>query len=445
MDNHVLHVFMDREYPKMVKGEGIYLYQDDGTKWIDSSGGPLLVSLGYGNEEIAQAAYTQLKTLGYVNRFFTTTAELEEACAAISEISGGVIDRIFTVSGGTEAVEVAIKLAKTYQVNAGRPTKYKILGRWLSYHGMSNAALSIGGNLQRREVYSQYLTEYGHVAPAYCYRCPFGMEPGSCKLQCADDLERQILMQGPDTVAAFIAEPVSGTSLCAAHPLNEGYFKRIREICDKYDVAMILDEVMCGVGRTGEWFAFQGYGVEPDIVAMGKAISGGYFPVGATGCTRKIYETIQNNSATFGCGFTWAGNPSAAAVIKKTLKYTMDHNLLENVRTQGAYLMQLFENLRDKHPTIGDVRGKGLQCGMEFVKDKETGEPLPEAAHYYAQLIYACLDRHMLIQFGNGQVDGRRGDMAMIGPPFITTKAEIDLIVDTLDDAITEIEKKNGF
>lgn len=445
MDDHILHVFMNMDYPKMVRGEGIYLYDEEGNKWIDSVGGPLLVSLGYGNKELAKAAYDQLGTLSYVNRFFTMTPALKKACDALSEVSGGYLDRFFTVSGGTEAVETAMKLAKTYQNSCGRTSKYKVLGRWNSYHGMSNSVLSVGGHLQRRAAYQQMIRDDCHVSECYCYRCPYGDKPECCRLQCAEDLERQIIHENPDTVAAFIMEPVSGNSLCAAYPENPGYFKRVREICDKYDVVLIFDEVMNGMGRTGDWFAFQGFEGKPDIVTMGKAISGGYFPVGAVGCTKEVYETIKNASGTFGCGFSWAGNPTGAAVISKTIEYMKENDLINNIRTQGAYLKSRLEALMEKHPTIGDVRGKGLQWGLELVKDKETKEPFPAEEEYWRQIIFALLKRHMLIQFGDGQIDGHAGDMLLIGPAFTCSAEDIDVIVDTLDDALTEVERSNGF
>ena len=275
-ENNVLSLDFRREYPKVTHGKGIYMYTEDGTEIIDGASGPVLASLGHGIPEMAEVLKEQALKLAFAHRDDCITDVLEENCKMISELTNNDMARIFEVCGGSEANEIGIKLVRKYQILRGVPSKYKIIARWQSYHGMTNGALSVSGFAKRRSGYEPYLHEFGHIAPAYCYRCWFGKECGSCNFECAQALENEIMEQGPDTVAAFIMEPVSGMSLCAATP-PEGYFKEIRRICTKYDVLLMVDEVMCGCGRTGINFAYQRFGIKPDVVSMGKALSGGYF------------------------------------------------------------------------------------------------------------------------------------------------------------------------
>ena len=277
----------------------------------------------------------------------------------ISELTNHDMERIFCVCGGSEANEIAIKLVRKYQILRGMPSKYKIIARWQSYHGMTNGALSVSGFAKRRSGYEPYLHEFGHIAPAYCYRCWYGRDCGSCNFECAQALESEILNQGPDSVAAFIMEPVSGMSLCAATP-PEGYFKEIRRICTKYDVLLMMDEVMSGCGRTGINFAYQRFGIKPDLVSMGKALSGGYFPLAAVGISGDMYKSMDDNNGNFPPGFSWSASPLGAAVGVAALKYLKEHNLVDQCAKRGDYLKAELEKLMKIHPTIGDVRGKGL-------------------------------------------------------------------------------------
>jgi adenosylmethionine-8-amino-7-oxononanoate aminotransferase len=287
------------------------------------------------------------------------------------------------------------------------------------------------------------LTDSNHIPPAYCYRCWFNQKPETCNLECAQALENEIMCQGPETVAAFMAEPVSGTSLCGATPRVD-YFKRIREICDKYDVLLILDEVMTGFGRTGKWFGYEHFNIEPDILALGKGLGGGYFPIGAAVATSKVTDTIARKSGFFGAGFSWGGNPMACAVASKTIDYLKEHNLVERCNEMGEYLAQKLRELRN-HPSVGDVRGMGLMQGLEFVKDKETKEPLDPEIHFSVQLAIECLSRGLGVQSSMGCDRGQAGDMIYLGPPFIITKEQIDEMVTILDKSLAEVENKNGF
>jgi len=443
--SHVFNPILKGEFINMVRGEGIYLFDDQGNRYTDASGGPILTSLGYGNKEMAETLKNQCEKLNFAYRFYATTDAHEKACRYIYEISNGVLYKSFLVSGGTEGVEMAIKVAKVYHVDSGNPKKHKIIGTWMSYHGMTNGALSWGGNLQKRQIYSEYMDSSTHIPPPYCYRCWYGKEPGKCNLECAKALETEILTQGPENVSAFIAEPISGSSLCGSFPQRDGYFEEIREICDKYDVLLIIDEVLSGFGRTGKWFGYQNYNVEPDIVCMGKALSGGYFPAGGFACTKKVFDTIAENSGLFMGGYSWSGNPMAAAMIAKSIEYKRENKLLENVNETGAYLGKQLNILKDKHPTIGDVRGKGLLWGIEFVKNKDTKECFEASAHYYIDIILACRKNMMVVQFGSGNNKGVSGDMILLGPAFVITMSQVDEIIEILDRSISEVEKTYGF
>ncbi len=443
-DTNVLNVFMHREYQSIVSSKGVYLYTDKGNKIIDASGGPILCSLGHGIPEMAEALYEQAKKCAFAYRFDFTTPPLEEASRKLCQAAKGAFTKVFFVSGGSEATEIAVKLARVYHIDRGNPSKFKVISRWQGYHGNTMGALAWSGHTARRKLYLPYLTQDAHIPPAYCYRCWFDKEPGSCNYECARALENEIQVQGPETIAAFMAEPVSGMSLCGANP-PDGYFKIIKEICEKYDVLFIADEVMTGVGRTGKYFATEHYGVIPDIVAMGKALSGGYFPIGAAACTQHVYDEIYKKSATFAAGYSWVGNPMGAAVTAKTLDYLVEHDLVNRCAERSKYLFKRLGELEKTHPTIGDIRGKGLMVGLEFVKDKKTKEPIDPSVNFNVQLAHESIAQGMFLEAGAGCDRGQRGDMVMFGPPFSVTEGEIDEMVGIFDSVLTKIEKKSGF
>ena len=440
---NVLNVFMHRKYESIVKAKGIYLYTKEGREIIDASGGPILCSLGHGIEEMAKALYAQAKAVAFAYRFDFTSPPLEEASTKLCEAGNGTFKKVFFVSGGSEATEIAVKLARVYHIDRGNQSKFRVISRWQGYHGNTMGALAWSGHTARRKLYQPYLTQDLHIPPAYCYRCWYNKDPKTCNYECARALEDEIQVQGPESIAAFIAEPVSGMSLCGANP-PEKYFQIIKGICEKYDVLLIMDEVMTGVGRTGKYFAYEHYGVTPDIVAMGKALSGGYFPIGAAACTQHVYDEIEKKSGTFAAGYSWVGNPLGAAVTAKALDYLKEHNLVEQCAQRSAYLVKRLETLRS-HPTVGDIRGKGLMVGIEFVKDKGTKEPLDPSINFNLQLAHESLEQGMFLEAGAGCDRGQRGDMVMFGPPFTVTEKEIDKIVDIFDSVLTKVEKKAGF
>jgi adenosylmethionine-8-amino-7-oxononanoate aminotransferase len=383
-----------------------------------------------------------MQKVAFVFRRAFQTPEIEEAAGRVCDTTNGEMDRVFFVSGGSEATETAVKLARKYHIDNGHPSKFRVISRWQSYHGATMGALSWSGFTSRRADFTPYLKDFVHLPATYCFRCWYGKSPATCAHDCAQALENEILALGPETVSAYIAEPVSGHSLAAAFP-PDAHFKRIREICDKYDVLMILDEVMSGVGRTGKWHAYQYHGVVPDIIALAKGLSAGYYPVGAAVVRAKVHDTIAAKSGIFGSGHTYGGNPVAAAVVCRVLDYLKERQLVERCAAMGAYLAAKLETLK-VHPTVGDIRGRGLQWGMEFVRDKETRETLDPQIHFSQQIQDEALQRGVHIESSFGCDRGQAGDTIIFGPPFIITEEQIDEIIGIIDETLTAVERRIG-
>ena len=438
MADHVLHFDWETPFPKLTHGKGVYLYDAEGNEYLDGSSGSISNSLAYAREDMAEAIYEQYRKMAHSLRYVSITVAQEQMCDMLAKKTE--MDRIFAVSGGTEATEIAVKIARVYFHWQGKSSKYKIIGRWMGYHGYTMESLSWGGNIARRYDYTPYLREDGHIPPPYCYRCWYGKECGKCSFECAQALETEILCQGPDNVAAFISETISGTTLAAVTP-PEGYYKKIREICDKYDVLMISDEVMCGSGRTGKMKAIDHFGVKPDILVLAKALGGGYFPVGTVCTTEKVVEPIKQKKH-FTPGFTWAGNPVAATVVMKALEIIEKENLIDNVNNMGRLMKEGLLEIADRHPTIGDVRGKGLMLGVEFVKDKETKEMFDPAENFTMTMNQNAQKLGLMINPSSKFDKGQRGDGTIMGPCFEVNEAEIGLLLERFEAALTQTEKR---
>lgn len=296
--NHCLNPMLREIYPSVVKGDGIYLYDEEGKQYIDGAGGAIVVNMGHGIKEFGEVIKEQVEKIAFGYRFTFTSTQFKELARKICELTSFEMDKVFLTSGGSEAIEIAVKLARKYHIDNGSPSKYKIISRWQSYHGGTMGALSWTGFTSRRKDYIPYLKDFAHIPPAYCYRCWFNKAPETCNFECANALEFTINQEGANTVSAFIAEPVVGAALCGAVPPN-GYFKKIRDICEKYDILLIFDEVMTGFGRTGKYFCYEHFDIVPDILAMGKGMSGGYYPLAGVMCRAKITDTIANKSGFF--------------------------------------------------------------------------------------------------------------------------------------------------
>ncbi|HRP76976.1 MAG TPA: aspartate aminotransferase family protein, partial [Rhodocyclaceae bacterium] len=348
-------------------------------------------------------------------------------------------------SGGSEAVESAMKLARGYWVQMGRPDKWMVIGRDQSYHGNTLGALAAGGNRWRRAIYEPMLFKAPRVVPCSCYRCPFGKDPAHCSIECADDLERAILEAGPENVSAFIAEPIVGATAGALVP-HQNYFRRIREICDKYDVLFIADEVMTGMGRCGSWFAIRQFGVVPDMICLAKGLAAGFVPIGATLVHDRIVDTFSNRRHIFQHGHTYMGHPLAAAAGVAVIKYMEEHKLVERSKKLGEELLARLKKALHEHPHIGDIRGKGLFVGIEFVADRVTKTPFEPELTFHRVLRDIAFKNGLIIYPMGGTIDGRRGDHVLVAPPFIITRPQlgrlVELLLKSIDATVAAVQPK---
>lgn len=439
--SYVIKPELGKTYPFISRGKGIYLYDQEGKRYIDGCGGAVTASIGHAVDEVAEAMYAQAKEVSFAYRSHFSSDAVEELGAKLAEWAPGSLNWSFFVSSGSEATETAQKIAIQYWQEKGRPTKNRIISRWMSYHGITMGALSMSGHVLRRKRFVPLLEDYPAITGPYPYRRPEGMSLEDYALQCANELETAILRVGPEQVAAFIAEPIIGASGGAVVP-PVGYFQRIREICDQYEVLFIADEVMTGVGRTGKAFGIDHWGVVPDLMTLGKGMSAGYTPMAATIVSDEIIETISKGSGLIMAGHTYSANPQSAAVSLAVLKYVEKHQLIEKSAQQGAYLLSCMEQLAAEIPLIGDTRGLGLLCGMEFVKNKDTKEPFPLSAGVASKVIAKAFEKGLLVYPAIGGLDGVAGDSIILSPPLTITTEEIDELIQILRDAILAVQQE---
>ena len=437
--SHVFHRHNKQDYPTAVKGEGIYLFDSTGKRYLDGCGGAAVSCLGHSHPAVRQAIIDQVNTLAYAHSGFFTTEPMEALADWLIERAPGNLSRVYFVSGGSEAVESAIKLARQYVVDSGKPEKKYVIARWQSYHGNTLGALSAGGNKWRREQYQPVLVDMKHIAPCYAYR---GKELGESDHQygqrVANELEEKILELGPENVMAFCAEPVVGATIGCV-PAVEGYFKRIRQICDQYGVLLILDEVMCGMGRTGALFACDQEGIAPDILTIAKGLGGGYQPIGAMLCSQHIYDTITNATGFFQHGHTYIGHATACAAALAVQKAIESEDLLKNVQKQGQRLEQALQDQFGSHPHIGDIRGRGLFYGLELVADKATKAPFSPALKVNNLIKTAAMAEGLMCYAMGGTIDGKQGDHVMFMPPFIMNDQQLDELIGLFGRALKKV------
>jgi len=427
-------------YESVVSADGMYLRTESGQQILDAVGGAGTVVIGHGVREITDAIARHGGEVSFVYGATFTNPWQEQFAGALVAMNPEMAARVYFVSGGSEGNETAIKMARQYHLQRGRPGRHKVIARWQSFHGSTLATLSLSGRPAWRESFLPQLTAVPHIVPPYCYRCPLGHAYPECGVACADDLERMIIMEGPDSIAAFIAEPVIGSTVTAVVPVPE-YYRRIREICDAYDVLFIVDEVLSGYGRTGRWLAIEHWGVRPDIVVMGKGISSGYVPLGAVLASPRVVDAFTAGSGTFDHGFTYSGNPLCTFVGLQVLQYALEHQLFDNVAAKGQHLRAALNQLAERHPIVGEVRGLGLFAGIEFVSDHARREPFPEKADITRRVVRGARERGVLILPGvPGANYGRGGDHIHLSPPYIITRAEIDLVAEALDATLSQIE-----
>ena len=429
-----------KQYPVAVRGEGCWIIDAEGRRYLDASGQAAVISIGHGVQEIGRAMAEQSGKIAFAHTTQFHSEPAEKLAARILAIaprnfrSGG---RVYFTSGGSEATETAIKLARQFFLESKQPSRYRILARRQSYHGSTLGAMSVSGNVARRAPYAPLIPEWGHIAPCFCYHCPFDKTFPECNLACADDLDTFLLGNDPSSVAAFLFEPIVGATLGAA-PAVDGYTARIAEICQKHGILLIADEVMTGMGRTGKPFASEHWALEPDIILTGKGIASGYAPLGAVLVTPRIAEAFEKGSAAFMHGFTYQAHPVATAAGNAVFDYLETHELFERVAPAGETLRKALAPL-ESHPHVGQVRGVGLLQGVEFVKDKTTHEPFPREAGIAEKVRRAALDKNVLFYPGQGCVDGVRGDHVLLAPPFIIKPEECGLIADTIQYALDKL------
>jgi adenosylmethionine-8-amino-7-oxononanoate aminotransferase len=427
-------------YPLAVRGEGCWIIAADGRRFLDASGQAAVVNIGHGIAEIGRAMAEQASQIAFAHTSQFQTAPAEKLAARLLAMAppnfrdGG---RVYFTSGGSEATETAIKLARQYHLERGQKDRYRVLSRRQSYHGSTLGAMSVSGNVARRAPYAPLLAEWGHIAPCYCYRCPFEKTFPQCELACANDLQTLLAQTKKEDAAAFIFEPVVGATLGAAVP-PEGYAARIAEICRDNNILLIADEIMTGMGRTGKPFAVQHWAIEPDMILVGKGIASGYAPLGAVLVSARVVEAFERGSGAFAHGFTYQAHPVSAAAGHAVLDYLEAHHLFKRVNTAGQKLRGGLSAL-EAHPNVGDIRGLGLLLGVEFVKDKATREPFPEEQNIAERIRQACLQENVLTYPAQGCVDGLRGDHLLLAPPFTISTEECKLIARALQSALAKV------
>jgi len=437
--SHVFPRHTQSELPTVARGKGVYLYDTDGKDYFDGSGGAAVSCLGHGDADVIAAAQQQLDAIAYAHTSFFTSEPAERLADQLIQHAPAGMSRVYFVSGGSEAVEAALKLSRQYFVEIGQPQRKHVISRRQSYHGNTLGALAAGGNQWRRQQFEPLMMSTTHIAPCYAYRDQrldeTEVEYG---LRVADELEAAILTLGADRVMAFIAEPVVGATLGAV-PAVPGYFKRVREICDRYGVLLILDEVMCGMGRTGSLFASEQEGIEPDITLIAKGLGAGYQPIGAMLCTQALYEAIEQGSGMFQHGHTYLAHPTACAAASVVVTKLAEGGLIDRCQQLGQELDAKLKNAFADHPHVGDIRGRGLFRGLEIVADRETKAAFDPSLGIHKVIKRACFEAGLICYPMGGTIDGQHGDHILLAPPFIMQSSDVDELVERLSAALVTL------
>lgn len=436
---HIIHRSLLKVPPTATAAKGIHVVDSTGKQYINASGGAAVSCLGHAHPDVLAAMHAQIDSLEYAHTGFFTTRPAEELADFLASRAGGDLNNVYFVSGGSEAVEAGLKLARQYFVEKGEPQRTTFIGRRQSYHGNTLGALAVGGNEWRRKQFAPLLMETGRVSPCFEYReRASGETQDQYTQRLLDELEQTIQAIGPDKVIGFCAETVVGATAGAVPP-TPGYFKGVRAICDKYGVLLILDEVMCGMGRTGTLFAYEQEGITPDMVTIAKGLGGGYQPIGALLASDKIVSTLRAGSGMFQHGHTYLGHPMACAASLAVQKVIERDNLLENVRVRANQLRRALNDQLGSNPYVGDIRGRGLFMGVELVQDRETKQPFDPALKLHARIKQSAMDNGLMVYPMGGTIDGQYGDHVLLAPPFIVTSADIDEIVDRLTTSINAV------
>ena len=436
---HVFHRHLHNNPPEAVSAQGVYIEDAAGRRYLDASGGAAVSSLGHGHPDVIAALHRQIDQLAYAHTSFFTTKVAETLADTLIENAPEGMSHVYLVSGGSEAVESALKMARQYFVEIGQPQRTRFIARRQSYHGNTLGALAVGGNEWRRAPFAPLLVPASHVSPCYAYREQRADEtPEQYGLRLAAELDAEIQAQGAENVIAFVAETVGGATAGVLTPVP-GYFKAVREVCDRHGVLLILDEVMCGMGRTGTLFACEQEGVVPDLVTIAKGLGGGYQPVGAVLAQERIVQAMSKGSGYFQHGHTYLGHPMACAAALAVQQVIQRDQLLPKVRADGAYLQQQLQAALGDHPNVGDIRGRGFFWGVELVADRASKQPFDPAHKVHARVKQEAMKRGLLCYPMGGTVDGRVGDHVLLAPPFIASREELSSITERLTDAIQAV------
>ncbi len=436
--NALFHRDLHYNYPLLVRGEGIYLYDNTGKRYIDGVAGASNVTLGHGRRRIADAMADQGRTLAYCFSTHFTNQPALDLAERIGEIAPGDLNYVYFASGGSEGIETAIKIARQYHVQRGNGQKYQVIARWRGYHGATLGAVGATGMPGMRAPFAPLLPNFSHIAPCYPYRCPFAECEGKCNLTCARELEQAILQAGPENVAAFVAEPVVLGGVAGGIPPSD-YYPLIREICDKYDVLFIADEIITGFGRSGRYFAIEHWDVTPDMIVFGKAASSGYAPLSGVIIRDKIRDIFAEGGKPFAHIFTYVNNPIPMRVGLEVLDIIEDEGILEHTVQMGEYLLGRAAALH-AHPSVGEIRGIGLILGIELVRNKESKEPFPASLGVHKRLNKILLDKGLSVGTFGGVADWVNGDDLRFYPPLIITRGQIDEALSILDEGLGELE-----
>jgi adenosylmethionine-8-amino-7-oxononanoate aminotransferase len=441
-DSHVFHgAGWQHPYLIAAYGKGIYLYDTEGKCYLDAIAGTHVVSIGHGVEEVADAMAAQARKLSFVNKGQFTTQVQEELANVVTALAPDGMERVTFPTGGSVANELALLIAQQYHKERGKPGKVKMISRWHSYHGRTLATAAMSGSVAIRQGIAPYDLGFPHIQPPHCYQCPFKLRFPSCQLACADDLARTLEQEGPDTIAAFIAEPIVGGSGSAITP-PPGYYERIREICDHYDVLFISEEVVTGFGRTGKNFGIDHWNTIPDMITATKALTSGYAPMGALIIHKRIWDTFMGGKRKMVPAFvTFSGHPVSCAAALAVQKYMAQHNLIERCAQMGVYLKRQLEELAEREPLIGDVRGKGLMIGLEFVQDRATHKPFPRSLQLIEKIVRAGLANGLILRGRSGTGVGVDGDHTLLSPPFIITESQCDELIERLETTLNQVKQ----
>ena len=429
---------MKYSHPKIVRGEGVYLYDDQGKCYLDGSGGAIVVNIGHGVESVARAMAEQASQAAYLHPTMFTCDPVEDYAAALAEITPLPDAKFYFLTSGAEAVEAAVKFARQVQVARGQADRHLVIARWMSYHGATLGTLALTGKPKMRATYLPMIHDMPHIPPPYCYRCPFDLAHPACDLRCADALEAEIIHQGAENVAAFLAEPVSGATLGAVVP-PDGYWSRIREICDRHGVLLIADEVMTGMGRTGKWFAMEHWDVPADVIVIGKGAAGGYFPLSALAAKGDLVEQVVTSLGDFSHGGTYSHHAVGAAAGLAVLD-VLNSQMVVEVAEKGQVLEALLRRELGSLDVVGDIRGIGLMWGIELVQPGGK-RPFPAKLHLSQSIADEAMRQGLIVYPGSGTADGVNGDHIMLGPPFTITTDQMEEMVNLLKGAISAMVK----